>query len=137
MILKENPKYFKKIVNLKTLKRLLGRRPRKEKVILCHGNFDVVHPGHVRHLTYAKSKADKLIVSITADKFIQKGIYRPFVPQNIRAMNLAAFEMVNYVIIDTNKKPLNLIKNIKPDFFAKGLNTHLQVCLLLQKRSKM
>ena len=120
MILKENPKYFKKIVNLKTLKRLLGRRPRKEKVILCHGNFDVVHPGHVRHLTYAKSKADKLIVSITADKFIQKGIYRPFVPQNIRAMNLAAFEMVNYVIIDTNKKPLNLIKNIKPDFFAKG-----------------
>ena len=71
-------------------------------------------------MTYAKSKADKLIVSITADKFIQKGIYRPFVPQNIRAINLAAFEMVNYVVIDSNKKPLKLIKDIKPDFFAKG-----------------
>ena len=117
---KDNPKYYKKIVNLKTLKKVLGRRPRKEKVILCHGNFDVVHPGHVRHLTYAKSKADKLIVSITADKFIQKGIYRPFVPQNIRAINIAAFEMVNYVIIDDNKKPLNLIRDLKPDYFAKG-----------------
>ena len=104
----------------RTLKKILGRRPRKEKVILCHGNFDVVHPGHVRHLTYAKSKADKLIVSITADKFIQKGIYRPFVPQNIRAINIAAFEMVNYVIIDDNKKPLNLIRDLKPDYFAKG-----------------
>ena len=117
---KDNPKYYKKIVNLKTLKKILGRKPRKEKVILCHGNFDVVHPGHVRHLTYAKSKADKLIVSITADKFIQKGIYRPFVPQNIRAINIAAFEMVNYVIIDDNKKPLNLIRDLKPDYFAKG-----------------
>jgi len=117
---KDNPKYYKKIVNLRTLKKILGRRPRKEKVILCHGNFDVVHPGHVRHLTYAKSKADKLIVSITADKFIQKGIYRPFVPQNIRAINIAAFEMVNYVIIDDNKKPLNLIRDLKPDYFAKG-----------------
>jgi len=117
---KDNPKYYKKIVNLRTLKKILGRRPRKEKVILCHGNFDVVHPGHVRHLTYAKSKADILIVSITADKFIQKGIYRPFVPQNIRAINIAAFEMVNYVIIDDNKKPLNLIRDLKPDYFAKG-----------------
>ena len=117
---KENPKYYNKIVDLKTLQKLLGNRPRKEKVILCHGNFDVVHPGHVRHLTYAKSKADRLVVSITADRFIKKGIYRPFVPENIRAINLAAFEMVNYVIIDNNQKPLNLIRSIKPDFFAKG-----------------
>ena len=115
-----NPQYYKKIINLNTLKKILGKRPRKEKFILCHGNFDVVHPGHVRHLTYAKTKADKLIVSVTADKFIQKGIYRPFVPQNIRAINLAAFEMVDYVIIDNNKKPLNLIKDIQPDYFAKG-----------------
>ena len=41
---------------------------------MCHGNFDVVHPGHVRHLTYAKTKAAILIVSITADEFIKKGI---------------------------------------------------------------
>lgn len=120
MSTKKNPKYYSKILNLKNLKKKISSKHKKEKVILCHGNFDVVHPGHVRHLTYAKSKADILIVSITADKFIQKGIYRPFVPQNIRAINLAAFEMVDYVIIDHNKKPLSLIKSIKPDYFAKG-----------------
>ena len=66
----------------------------------------MVHPGHVRHLIYAKSKADILVVSITADKYIQKGMYRPFVPENLRAINLAAFEMVDYVIVDDNKLPL-------------------------------
>jgi rfaE bifunctional protein kinase chain/domain/rfaE bifunctional protein nucleotidyltransferase chain/domain len=112
--------YSKKIVTLKGLEKILGKRPRKKKVILCHGNFDVVHPGHVRHLIYAKSKADLLIVSITADKYIQKGVYRPFVPENLRALNLAAFEMVDYVTIDDNKTSIRILKNLKPDFFAKG-----------------
>ena len=79
-----------------------------------------MHPGHVRHLIYAKSKADILVVSITADKFIQKGVYRPFVPENIRAINLAAFEMVDYVIIDRHKTSNEILKTLKPDFFAKG-----------------
>src|SRR5258708_15721065 len=50
------------------LKKLLGPRPRKKRVIMCHGVFDVVHPGHVRHLLYAKTKADILVASITADR---------------------------------------------------------------------
>ena len=40
---------------------------------MCHGVFDIVHPGHVRHLFYTKSKADILVVSITADQHISKG----------------------------------------------------------------
>ena len=79
-------------------------------------NFDVVHPGHVRHLIYAKSKADILAVSITADKFIQKGNYRPFVPENLRALNLAAFEMVDFVTIDYNKTSINILKKFNPNF---------------------
>ena len=71
--------------------------PRKRKVIMCHGVFDVVHPGHVRHLLYAKSKADILVASLTADAHISKGHYRPHVPQDLRAINLAAFEIVDYV----------------------------------------
>ena len=59
----------------------------------------MVHPGHVRHLVYAKSKADLLLVSLTADKFINKGIYRPHVPENIRALNLAAFEMIDFITV--------------------------------------
>ena len=109
-----------KITNISNILKKIGNRPRVKKVIMCHGNFDVVHPGHVRHLTYAKSKADYLVVSITADKFIKKGLYRPFIPENIRAENLAAFQMVDFVIIDKNEKPLKNLLNLKPDFFAKG-----------------
>ena len=112
--------FSKKIIEIKRLKKIIGKPPRKQKVILCHGNFDVVHPGHVRHLTYAKTKAKILIVSITADKYIQKGIYRPFVPESLRALNLAAFQMVDYVIIDNNPKPLKNLSILKPDYFAKG-----------------
>lgn len=112
--------YKKKIIKVSRLKKIIGSPPRKKKVILCHGNFDVVHPGHIRHLTYAKSKADILIVSITADAYIKKGIYRPFVPESLRALNLAAFQMVDYVIIDNNNKPINNLNIIKPDYFAKG-----------------
>jgi len=113
-------KYKFKILNQNSLKLKIKKFPRKKKVILCHGVFDVVHPGHIRHLAYAKTRADILVVSLTADKFITKGIYRPHVPQTLRALNLAAFEMVDYVLIDNNKTPINLIKTIQPDYFAKG-----------------
>ncbi len=109
-----------KIKTVEELCELVGPRPREKKVIMCHGVFDVVHPGHMRHLIYAKSKGDILIASLTADHHIDKGVYRPHVPQEIRAANLAAFEVVDYVLIDKNAKPLENIAKIQPDFFAKG-----------------
>jgi rfaE bifunctional protein kinase chain/domain len=109
-----------KIKTPEQLREILGPPPRRKKVIMCHGVFDVVHPGHVRHLLYAKSKAPVLIASITADRHIAKGQYRPHVPQDLRALNLAAFEMVDYVVIDKNAKPLDNIGIIQPDYFAKG-----------------
>jgi rfaE bifunctional protein kinase chain/domain len=98
----------------------IGARPRKKKVIMCHGTFDVVHPGHVRHLLYAKTKAAVLIASLTADEHIKKGNMRPYVPEDLRAVNLAALEMVDYVIIDRDPTPLRNLALIQPDFFAKG-----------------
>jgi rfaE bifunctional protein kinase chain/domain/rfaE bifunctional protein nucleotidyltransferase chain/domain len=98
----------------------VGRRPRDKRVIMCHGTFDIVHPGHVRHLLYAKSKGDILIASITADRHILKANFRPFVPQELRAMNLAALEAVDYVIVDLDPTPIANIGVIQPDYFAKG-----------------
>jgi rfaE bifunctional protein kinase chain/domain/rfaE bifunctional protein nucleotidyltransferase chain/domain len=112
--------YKHKIKSPEEVARLVGERPRQRKVIMCHGAFDVVHPGHLRHLLYAKSKADILVASLTADRHITKGQYRPHVPQELRAINLAAFEIVDYVIIDTEPTPLKNITLIKPDIFAKG-----------------
>ena len=112
--------YRHKIKSPEELRRIVGARPRDKRVIMCHGVFDVVHPGHVRHLLYAKSKADILIASITADHHITKGAHRPHVPQDLRAVNLAAFEVVDYVIIDSNAKPIENIRLLEPDYFAKG-----------------
>ncbi len=112
--------YSHKIKSVEDLSLILGPHPRKKKVIMCHGVFDVVHPGHLRHLIYAKSKADILVASLTADKHINKGQYRPHIPQNLRALNLAAYEIVDYVIIDTNGTPIKNISKLQPDFFAKG-----------------
>jgi rfaE bifunctional protein kinase chain/domain len=109
-----------KIKTAEELKDLIGPRPRKKKVIMCHGTFDVVHPGHVRHLLYAKTKADILVGSLTADEHIMKGNLRPYVPEDLRAINLAALEMVDYVVIDRDPTPLRNLGLIQPDYFAKG-----------------
>ena len=113
-------RYRHKLKTPDELAALLGPPPREHKVIMCHGVFDVVHPGHVRHLLYAKSKADVLVCSLTADRHISKGAHRPHIPQELRAANLAAFEMVDYVVIDHNDKPLANLAVIRPDYFAKG-----------------
>jgi rfaE bifunctional protein kinase chain/domain len=110
----------KKIKTLDELAAVIGPRPREKKVIMCHGTFDLVHPGHVRHLLYAKSKADILIASLTCDLHITKANLRPYVPEDLRAYNLSAFEMVDYVVIDRNPTPIEALKRLEPDFFAKG-----------------
>jgi rfaE bifunctional protein kinase chain/domain len=109
-----------KVKTAEELAALLGKPPRKKKVIMCHGTFDIVHPGHVRHLLYAKSKADMLVASLTADQHISKANMRPYVPQELRAFNLAALECVDYVVIDPEAKPLRNLGIIQPDYFAKG-----------------
>src|ERR1700726_2058571 len=112
--------YRRKIKTIEELCDAVGPRPRKNAVVMCHGVFDLVHPGHIRHLVYAKEKADILVASLTADAHITKAQYRPFVPQELRALNLAALEMVDFVLIDLNPTPIDNIARIQPDFFAKG-----------------
>jgi rfaE bifunctional protein kinase chain/domain len=112
--------YRRKIKTPEELAQILGPYPRDTKIIMCHGTFDVVHPGHVRHLIYARGKADCLVASLTADVHIAKASYRPFVPEQLRAMNLAALEVVDYVVIDRNATPLEMLRALQPDYFAKG-----------------
>ncbi len=120
MIAESKSLVSKKIKTLDELKQIIGDRPRTHKVIMCHGTFDVVHPGHVRHLFYAKSKADILVASLTCDAHVTKADLRPYVPEELRAINLAAFEMVDYVIIDRQPTPIENLKALQPDYFAKG-----------------
>ena len=74
-----------KIKTVEELCAAIGPRPRQKRVIMCHGTFDIVHPGHIRHLLYAKTKGDILVASLTADEHIQKANFRPYVPEDLRA----------------------------------------------------
>lgn len=117
--------FTRKIKSVEQIKKIIGSRPRKKKVVMCHGTFDIVHPGHIRQLIYAKSKGDILVVSIVIDQYVAKRPISPYVPQELRAINLAAFEIVDYVLIDKNSKPLKNILKLQPDFFVKGFEYSL------------
>ena len=84
--------YKRKIKTREELLKILGPRPRQQRAIMCHGTFDLVHPGHIRHLMFAKSKADILIASLTSDAHINKADYRrrwPRIAATIRQRALA------------------------------------------------
>ena len=53
-------------------------------VALCHGVFDLVHPGHIIHFEQAKGMADVLVVSITAARYVRKGPGRPYFDDEMR-----------------------------------------------------
>lgn len=115
-----NEPYKHKIKTAAELAEDLGPPPRREKVVMCHGTFDLVHPGHIRHLVYARSKGARLVVSVTADTHVKKADHRPFVPEELRALNLAALETVDFVTVDPHATPIENILTIKPDYFVKG-----------------
>ena len=71
---------------------------------------------------YAKERADILIATLTGDAHLAKSSLRPAVPQDVRAVNLAALEFVDYVVINDHEAPIDTIRTIQPEYFAKGFD---------------
>jgi len=90
------------------------------RVVQCHGCFDIVHPGHIRHLRHAKAQGDILLVSITGDSLIGKGTGRPLIPQELRAENLAALDFVDWVFVESRPTAADLLAEVRPDVYVKG-----------------
>ena len=90
-------------------------------VVQAHGTFDLLHLGHVRHLEAARALGDVLVVTITADRFVNKGPGRPvFTGSLLRAEMLAALHFVTYVAIAEAPDAISAIEAIKPEIYAKG-----------------
>lgn len=103
---------------------LLAQRARLrsegKRVVQCHGCFDIVHPGHIRHLRQAKSLGDVLLVTLTGDREIKKGTGRPLIPEELRAENLAALDFVDLVYVEQRPTALELLGEVCPDVYVKG-----------------
>ena len=110
-----------KIKNLDKLALILQKLKNSgKKIIHCHGVFDLMHPGHVRHFHAAKALGDILIVTITPDNHVNKGPGRPVFTEELRAESIAALECVNYVAINLWPKAAETIIKLKPDVYVKG-----------------
>src|ERR1700744_4094095 len=91
-----------------------------QTVALCHGVFDLVHLGHVRHIQAARSEGDVVMVTITADRFVNKGPGRPIFPENMRAEMLASLANVDWVGINHTSSAEPILDAIRPDIYVKG-----------------
>ncbi len=111
----------RKIVDPRRLSEVLAAARRAgRRVIQCHGCFDIVHPGHIRYLQSARQLGDVLVVSLTGDQSVEKGPDRPYIPQELRAENLAALEFVDWVVIDPHPTACELLEVLRPDVYVKG-----------------
>lgn len=90
------------------------------KTVLCHGCFDVLHAGHLAYFRAAKKFGDKLVVSVTADRWVNKGPGRPYFSAGQRAEMVRALGIVDEVIISDHPTAVQVIEQVRPDFYVKG-----------------
>lgn len=93
-----------------------------ERITLANGCFDLLHVGHIRYLRAAKELGGKLVVAINSDTSVHKlkGAGRPIMPAEERAEILAALADVDAVVIFPENDVRAIVREIRPDFHAKG-----------------
>ncbi len=112
-----------KIVELKAMRSERARlREDGKKLVFTNGCFDILHPGHVTYLNFARNQGDALVVGLNSDASVRrnKDNSRPIVPQDERAIVIAGLECVDYVIIFDEDEPLTIIGELIPDVLVKG-----------------
>ena len=110
-----------KIFKLEELAKTIHHlRSEGEKVVLCHGCFDLMHPGHIKHFQAAKKMGNILIVTVTPDIYVDKGSTRPVFNEKLRAESIAALECVDFVAINKWPTAEETLRLLRPDIYAKG-----------------
>ncbi len=112
-----------KIVTKEEFRDIIRPKLKNEKdqtIVLCHGVYDLVHPGHIIHFEQAKKMGDVLVVSITSSKFVRKGPGRPYFDDEMRMLELASIEYIDYVMLSEGYTVDDIIEAVEPDLYVKG-----------------
>ncbi|MBI5625231.1 MAG: adenylyltransferase/cytidyltransferase family protein [Elusimicrobia bacterium] len=118
---KTNVRGSSKIKTLRQLQGILAKARRQgRKIALCHGVFDLVHPGHIVHFRQAHEHGDLVAVTVTPDRFVNKGPGRPVFGEHMRLETLAALEPVDFVALNEWPTATEAIKLLKPHVYVKG-----------------
>lgn len=91
-----------------------------KRIVHCHGVFDLLHVGHIKHLQAAREMGDILVVTVTPDRFVNKGPHRPAFSEELRSEALAALSCVDYVCINSWPTAVEALRLLKPDLYVKG-----------------
>lgn len=88
------------------------------RIVLCHGVFDLLHPGHVLHLQRARKLGTSLVVSIVHDDYCTKR--KPIYSAQDRKLMLEALRDVTRVVISHAPGPERVIEMIRPQLYVRG-----------------
>ena len=103
---------------------------RSPPIFLCHGCFDLLHVGHLAHLLEVRAEASKVkglvYVSVTADRFINKGPGRPIMPESERRALVASLKWVDGTFIAEGPTAVESINKAKPWRYCKGADRKFQ-----------
>jgi rfaE bifunctional protein kinase chain/domain/rfaE bifunctional protein nucleotidyltransferase chain/domain len=109
-----------KVKTISDLSEIIQKTRNGKRIVLCHGVFDLLHIGHIRYFEQAKKHGDLLVVTVTPDRFVNKGPERPAFPEGLRAESIASLGIVDYVAINEWPTAVETIQILKPDIYAKG-----------------
>ena len=110
-----------KIMSLQDLAKIVASlKEQGKRIVHCHGVFDLLHIGHIRYFEQAKRSGDVLIVTLTPDRFVDKGPHRPAFPENLRSEAIASLRCVDFVAINEWPTAEDTLRLLRPDVYAKG-----------------
>ncbi len=95
-------------------------RDENRRIVLCHGIFDLLHIGHIRHLEQARRMGDVLVVTITPDLYVDKGVNRPAFAEALRAEAVASLDCVDYVAVNPWPTAEEILRILKPNVYVRG-----------------
>ena len=107
--------------SIEELATVLRQLPPAKRIVLCHGVFDLLHIGHIRYFEQARTFGDILVVTITPDRFVDKGPHRPAFSEKLRAEAVASLSCVDYVAINQWPTAEQTMRQLKPHVYVKGM----------------